>query len=104
MNILGTEYKFEHDTSLLKEMGADGICQRYDKRIAVRDADAMLCDDGSTAAKQCRYREVCRHEVIHGFFGEAGLGEYNDDETLVDFLAANFPKMTHIFQENGWLE
>lgn len=104
MNILGTEYSFEHNSPLLKELCADGICQQYNKRIAVREIADMLEDADSMEIKEIRHREVCRHEVIHGFFGEAGLERYNDDETLVTFLAVNFPKMAKIFAENGWLE
>lgn len=104
MNILGTEYTFEHNTPLLNDMRADGICQKYNKRIAVREVADMLEDDDNLEAKKIRYNEVCRHEVIHAFLGEAGLENYNNDETLVVFLSANFPKMVKIFAENGWLE
>jgi hypothetical protein len=104
MNILGTEYSFEHNSPLLKELCADGICQQYNRRIAVREVVDMLEDADSMEVKEMRYQEVCRHEVIHGFFGEAGLEQYNNDETLVVFLAVNFPKMAKIFAENGWLE
>lgn len=104
MNILGTEYTFEHNTPLLNDMCADGICQKYNKRIVVREVADMLEDDDNLEAKKIRYNEVCRHEVIHAFLGEAGLENYNNDENLVVFLSANFPKMVKIFAENGWLE
>ena len=104
MNILGTEYTFEHNTPLLNDMCADGICQKYNKRIAVREVADMLEDDDNLEAKKIRYNEVCRHEVIHAFLGEAGLENYNNDETLVVFLSVNFPKMAKIFAENEWLE
>lgn len=53
--------------------GADGVCQQYNKRIAVREVSDMLDDTGDMKAKKLRYNEVCRHEAIHAFFGEAGL-------------------------------
>lgn len=104
MNILGTEYSFEHDTEGLMKSGADGVCQQYNKRIAVREVSDMLDDTGDMKAKKLRYNEVCRHEAIHAFFGEAGLEQYNEDETLVSFLAVNFPKMDELFRERRWLD
>ena len=104
MNILGTEYSFEHDTEGLRKSGADGVCQQYNKRIAVREVVDMLEDIDDMTARKLRYNEVCRHEVIHAFFGEAGLEQYADDETLVNFLAINFPKMDILFRERRWLD
>lgn len=103
VNILGTEYSFVHDTKELTKSGNDGICQQYSKRIAVREVSDMLDDTGDMKAKKLRYNEVCRHEAIHAFFGEAGLEQYNEDETLVSFLAVNFPKMDELFKKQGWL-
>lgn len=104
VNILGTEYNFEHDTEGLTKLGHDGVCQQYSKRIAVREMPDMLEDPDDIKAKKLRYDEVCRHEVIHAFFGEAGLEQYNDDEILVSFLAVNFPKMDELFRKQGWLK
>ncbi len=103
MNILGTEYSFEHDTEELTKLGNDGIYQQYSKRIAVREVSDMLDETDDMKAKRLRYNEVCRHEAIHAFFGEAGLEQYNEDEMLVSFLAINFPKMDELFKKQGWL-
>lgn len=104
MNILGTEYSFEHDTEELTKLGNDGMCQQYSKKIIVRKVSDMLEDTDGMEEKKLRYDEVCRHETIHAFFGEAGLERYNDDETLVTFLAVNFPKMDDLFRKQGWLK
>ena len=104
MNILGTDYSFENNTEVLEEINSDGCCYQYEHKILVRKVEDMLFKDATDNAKKIRYCEVCRHEVIHGFFGEAGLEQYNGDEVLVTFLAVNFPKMVKIFKENGWLE
>lgn len=103
MNILGENYDFAHNTKELEKMGSDGICQQYSKKITVREMADMLDDTDDMEAKKIRYNEVCRHEVIHAFFGEAGFEQYNNDERLVVFLAVNFPKMAKIFNEKGWL-
>ena len=34
---------------------------------------------------------------------EAGLGDYYDDEVLVDWLAKLFPRMLELFEEEGCL-
>lgn len=103
MNILGIEYNFEHDTEKLTKLGCDGMCQQYSKRIVVRKVSDMLEDSDDIKAKKLRYDEVCRHEAIHAFFGEAGLEQYNNDEALVTFLAVNFPKMDELFKKQGWM-
>ena len=41
---------------------------------------------------------VLRHEIIHAFLYESGLRNYSADETLVDWLAAQFPKMFAAFE------
>lgn len=97
INILGTEYSLKVDESLKNE-GVAGLCKKYDKEISVRNVESML-DDDSIAAKKMRYGEVLRHEIIHAFFSESGLGDYSDNEQLVDWLAAQFPKMAKVFEE-----
>lgn len=104
MKILGTEYDFKENTPLLKGLDADGICKKYSKEIIVRKAEDMLEDSDNMEEKEERYKEVCRHEAIHAFFGEAGIEQYEFDETLTQFLATNFPKMAKLFQEKEWLE
>ena len=51
--------------------------------------------------KNMRYREVLRHELIHAFFSIAGLDGYSNDETLVDWLAVMYPRMTSAFKKAG---
>ena len=49
------------------------------------------------SAKVTSWNETLRHELIHAFFFEAGLVEYCSDETLVYFIAQQFPKLHKIF-------
>ena len=105
MKIFGTDYTFEHNTEMCTKLNIDGMCQQYNRKITVRNMNDMLEDDADAdAKKKMRYNEVCRHEAIHGYFGEVGLERYNNDETLVTFLAVNFPKMVELFKSQGWLE
>lgn len=37
VDILGTEYTVTRNTSAIEGMGADGICQAYNRKIIYRD-------------------------------------------------------------------
>lgn len=93
VNILGTEYVVTRNTSAIEGMGADGICQPFDKKIIYRDLKDFLDREDSVTAKKIRREEVIRHEVVHAFFAESGLSSYGSDEVLVDWIAKQFPKI-----------
>ena len=76
VDILGTEYTVTRNTSAIEDMGADGICQPYDKKIIYRELKDFLGKDDSLTAKRVRRDQVIRHEVIHAFFAESGLVLY----------------------------
>ena len=88
VDILGTEYTVTRNTSAIEGMGADGICQAYNRKIIYRDLKDFLEDIDSVLAKKLR-----RDEVIHAFFAESGLSKYGDDEVLVDWIAKQMPKI-----------
>ena len=47
-------------------------------------------------------RNIIRHELIHAFLYESGLdvnSKWGTDETLVDWIALQFPKMEKAFKE-----
>lgn len=93
VDILGTEYTVTRNTSAIEDMGADGICQPYDKKIIYRELKDFLGKDDSLTAKRVRRDKVIRHEVIHAFFAESGLIGYGNDEVLVDWMAKQLPKI-----------
>ena len=97
-NVLGTEYKIIIDDSIATQ-GVDGICKSYDKEIIVRSKEGMLCSDDSEKVKDIRYKEVLRHELVHAFFEESGFDDYSNNEQLVNWIAAQFPKMLKAFIE-----
>lgn len=98
VNVLGTEYSIEIDDGLEKPC-VDGLCKEYDKQITIRNVCSMLCDDDSIDTKKIRFNEVLRHEIIHAFFIESGLEDYNSNEQLVNWIAIQFPKMIKAFEE-----
>ena len=54
-------------------------------------------------------KENLRHEIIHAFLFESGLGfnlehsKFGHEETMIDWIAIQFPKMLKVFEEVGCL-
>ena len=102
INILGTEYTLEvmqqkEDAYLEK---ADGYCDKTSKKIVVKARD----DGNELDDYEVYLKKIKRHEIIHAFLFESGLHENwthpdcGHDETYVDWIAAQFPKLLAAFQ------
>lgn len=98
VKILGTTYKVEEDDSIIKSDNADGVCVRYTKEIKIVPKE-LIMENCTEEEKELRYNEVLRHELVHAYFIEAGLANYSCDETLVDWLAVQIPKIVGTFKE-----
>lgn len=106
-NILGEIYKVEtlnreEDTALI-DGDVGGYCDSTSRRIVVRNlGEDYAVDDVDTLTKR-----NLRHEIIHAFLYESGLGdnfEHNrlgQEETMVDWIALQFPKIAKVFKELG---
>ena len=103
INVLGTEYTVEvvqkkDDTFLEK---CDGYCDKTSKRIVVRAKD----NENELDSYDVYLKTIIRHEIIHAFLFESGLHnnfthpEYGHDETMVDWVAVQFPKLLEAFKE-----
>ena len=100
INILGVQYQIKRDKDTIERLiqeGLDGECDLYEKIIYIKPSWHMLSTEDTLESRTERYKEVLRHEIIHAIFHESDLSQYEDDETLVDFIALQFPKMTDIF-------
>lgn len=103
VNILGTEYTIENMTSsackALEECA--GFCDKTSKRIVINKKDEN-CDLDNFEEYR---KKVLRHEIIHAFLFESGLhenfrhNEWGHDETTIDWIAVQFPKMLKAFKE-----
>ena len=103
VNILGTEYTIEVKTKAedkwLKDI--DGYCDKTSKKIVVAAED----EESQLEIYSEYQKKITRHEIIHAFLFESGLHEnfkheqWGHDETLVDWVAVQFPKMLKVFQE-----
>lgn len=99
ITILGTEYTIERATELEDPamVGASGYTDRTSKRIVLGDFQrTRALDSDDVAAEES---ETMRHEIIHAFFFESGLEEYGNDETLVQWLAMQLPKISEVLEE-----
>ena len=107
-NVLGTEYNIfldvpESEDEILKT--CDGYCDKTSHKIVVceKQQDSNLDD-------YIEYRKrIMRHEIIHAFLFESGLGGdsvwhvegQEHPEQTVDWIAYQFPKMLKAFQTVG---
>lgn len=84
----------------------DGYCDRSSKML-------VIAKDGGDSGF-CNFKEyqknVIRHEIIHAFLIESGLDgnwqhceQFGHDETMVDWIAIQFPKMIKVFKTAGCL-
>lgn len=107
INVLGTEYdvliRSSKDDPWLMDRGA--YIDRSVKKIVISTKDEHCeIDDYDYIMKQ-----YCRHEIIHAFMEESGLS-YNMEhkrigieETMIDWMAIQFPKIIKIFKEHDLL-
>ena len=101
VSILGTDYTIQKisrkDDKYLEK--CDGYCDKTSKRIVVNIDNEELDDFG------CYLKKTMRHEIIHAFLYESGLWEnfkhdtWGHDETMIDWIAVQFPKILNVFAE-----
>ena len=105
VKILGTKYTIEernkNEDKALND--CDGYCDKTAKLIVITEkpADCDLLDFE-------KYRKkLMRHEIIHAFLFESGLHENFEhnanghDETFIDWVAVQYPKMLKVFKKAG---
>lgn len=108
VNILGSKWTIEYrnadaDSSLIE--GNGGYTDSSINLIVISNRSRRddVADFGEI---QKRY---LRHEIIHAFLYESGLGanyehaQYGHEETMVDWIAIQFPKILEVFKEVGCL-
>ncbi len=102
VDILGTEYTIYYanrseDLSLI-DGDIGGYCDHSTKSIIV---DENLVDMGRFSCENTFevLRKVFTHEIVHAFLLESGLAAYSDNEILVDWIAAQFPKLRDVIDD-----
>lgn len=100
-SILGTEYEIVSQTENEnpKLIGADGLAELYEHKLII---DFTTGDSKNTWNNIDEYhKKVMRHEMIHAIFHESGLEKYQQDETLVDFLAQQYSKFEQLLNDKN---
>lgn len=107
LNILGSDWTVEYRNAdadpLLRE--DDGYTDPSVRLIVI----ANKREDCSIQDYKYMQRENLRHEIVHAFLFESGLGfnlehiEFGHEETMIDWIAIQFPKILKVFKEAGCL-
>lgn len=112
VTILGTEYSIRvaPDAEVCDTMGCPlgecgGYCDAYTHEIVIAELDEFKDDD----ACRCELKRTnLRHEVVHAYLNESGLGPnasrtecWAKNEEMVDWIAIQAPKMFRTFAELG---
>lgn len=97
--ILGTLYKIKYKN--LKDADYDGSCDYTSKTIIIRADNYYNVED----FKRLQNKQL-RHEIIHAFLAESGLQcnfehstTWGHEETMVDWIAIQFPKLLAVYKE-----
>lgn len=82
---------------------ADGYCD-FTVRVIVMKSD----NDNDLIDFAMNYRKQLRHEVVHAFMFESGLGanfehasRFGHEETMIDWFAYQYPKIKEVYAELG---
>ena len=100
VNVLGTEYSINEtnqlDDAYLNDM--DGYCDHTTKSIVIDTFNPL---PGSVKNLEEYKKQVIRHELVHAFLFEAGLGgnSWANNEEIVDWIAHMFPKLMKAFKD-----
>lgn len=107
IDVLGTKYSvFERTEDQDKTLErCDGYCDKTTKTIVItkKSKDCDLEDF------EVYRKKILRHEIIHAFLFESGLHEnfkhdqFGHDETMIDWVAVQFPKLQKCFEMAGCL-
>lgn len=104
VDVLGTKYNITESNSVkdISLNNADGYCDYSTKQIVI---DTFQDSPGSLADLDKYKKQVVRHELIHAFLFESGLGaeSWGTNEEIVDWIAFQFPKIAEAFAKVGAL-
>ncbi len=114
VNILGTRYTIRKvgigQDEYMDKMHFGGYCSATTKEIVL--LDLKTTPDWANESPEIilrQERETLRHEIIHAFLNESGLGwntllseqAWAKNEEMVDWIAIQFPKILKVFIELG---
>ena len=107
INVLGTTYTIliksvEEDERLKNSYGLTDYCT---KEIIIADDVDKETNDSCRNLEDFK-KKVIRHEMVHAFLCESGLGEcssstlsWAENEEMVDWFARQSPKIYKVYKE-----
>lgn len=115
VNILGTEYEIiknvePNDEDLNGGFGVTIPCRKQIKIIDLYKHESWK--DEPIYAINMKLKELLRHEIIHAFITESGLGVnaivFNGawvmNEEMIDWFAIQSPKIYNVFEQLDLIE
>lgn len=103
INILGAKWNIEYRNADA-DPGLDGGGGYTDPSANLIVIANKRKDDDVLDFKEIQKR-CLRHEIVHAFLFESGLGpnfehpQYGHEETMIDWIAIQFPKILKAFKE-----
>ena len=98
VDVLGTKYTITESNKVKDDNlnNGDGYCDHSTKQIVI---DTFQDCPGSLADLKKYRQQVIRHELVHAFLFESGLGadSWGIKEEIVDWIAYQVPKLTEAF-------
>lgn len=109
VNILGTEYTLhicpDSKDKRFEQLNCDGFCDYSTKELFVSNyKDNLANREISVYDPRYIIRNAIRHEMVHAFLFESGLGcdwehkTFGHEETTVDWIAKQLEKMHEAYQ------
>lgn len=104
INILGSEWDVEYRNADIDPILQDENGGYTDPSINLIVISNKGKDDNVVDFGKIQKRYL-RHEIIHAFLFESGLGfnlehcEFGHEETMIDWIAIQFPKILEVFKE-----
>ena len=110
ISVLGTVYTIEthkiSEDDFMKSNNLEGWCGENSKIIVVADYEEKeYFSDLTEYEKAQRRKNTLRHEIVHAFLYESGIGgnfqhtQWGHEETMVDWIAYQFPKLLQAFKD-----
>ena len=104
VSILGTEYTLhvcpDSKDKRFEQLNCDGFCDYSTKELFVSNFTGNLVNrEISVSDPRYIIRNAIRHEMVHAFLFESGLGcdwehkTFGHEETTVDWIAKQLPNM-----------
>lgn len=97
VSILGTEYSIVYKRACEDAFleSHNGYVDYSDKTIVLKSCS--IDDKRTSSVSDISYimDETRRHEIIHAFLFESGLSDYAYDETIVQWMAAQWEKINN---------